>query len=316
MQAPDQAAGKKAKCPKCGSVIPVPTIAEEFEVIDEEPKPAKKAVRIKAVSAKPVDDDEDEGYERRSRKRRDADEDEDYRPRRGKKPVKKSGGIPIWIPIVGGGVFLLLIAVVGVGLVLILGNHGGVLPSTSSTSPTAPKLAPPPPGYTSISEAGICVYLHGNVSGHMLGADQYTVRGTNWNETDHMSEMYAQRTPEFRPSPANKSNVRSAYERASFLTKIRKHTIVSEEEITIGGQPGVVLILKEIPDVWEQDEQQKKFFKNANDRERDRVAKEGKVSAFIYVVNGDWSYCIAVTNKLKDIDPAKIKIITDSVKFY
>jgi hypothetical protein len=75
VNAPDSAAGKRAKCPKCQEVMILPGGAEGFEVVDE-PVPKKKP-RVR------VEEDEDERPTRKSR-RRDEDEDEvdDERPKR------------------------------------------------------------------------------------------------------------------------------------------------------------------------------------------------------------------------------------------
>ncbi|MGL6073531.1 MAG: hypothetical protein ACRC8S_05135 [Fimbriiglobus sp.] len=304
MKAPDHAAGKRVKCPKCGTAIPIPSPEDEFEVIEEAPKPAKKAVKLKPVSTKPIqrDDDDDDDDEPRAKKRLDDDEEEEDRPRKrtkASKKSKKSGGFPMWIPIAGGGVLVLAVVVVGLALL----------------------LSGPPAGYTKINDAGIRIYLHGKVTGTfikhngVISPNLYLVSSDDRDNLDHKCTLYAQRKPDTKPIPATKSNLRDAYSNAFFVQQFLNHTVVSEEDITVGGQPGTMMIIKELPDVWEKDEQQKEFFKERNDRVRARHAREGKVSAFIYVVNGDWAYYISVTNTLKDIDPAKLKIILDSVRF-
>jgi WD40 repeat protein len=93
LSAPDAAAGKKLKCPKCGSPITVPApAAPAFEVVDDPaPAPTKKAAQAEVESA-PVpakkaaraEVDEDERTdERPKRKRSDEDaEEEDAKPRK------------------------------------------------------------------------------------------------------------------------------------------------------------------------------------------------------------------------------------------
>ena len=84
LNAPDTAAGKKVKCPKCGDPITVPTTAGFEEVEDEDAPPVRSKRRI--------EDDEDDRPARSSRRRND-DEDEDDRPRKKKKRPAKSGGL-------------------------------------------------------------------------------------------------------------------------------------------------------------------------------------------------------------------------------
>ena len=314
-------------------------------MVDDEPTPAPAkpvVAKAKPVAAKPVevddddddrprskrksrddDDEEEEDRPRRSssRKRRDDDEEDDDRPRnRGRgKPTKKSGGFPIWIPIAGGGLLLLAVAV---GAVMMFGGGGG----KNGGGGGGLFGGGPPAGFSEINEAGITVYLHGKVNGQFVrdggpnGPPNPNMYSANDNQGpfgsyDHSCMMFAVRETGFKPGPANKVNAKDAYEKGAFIEQLRKFDVVSTEEITIGGQPGVKMIVKEAPDLWEKDEQQKEFFKRQNDEERARIAKEGKVSAFLYVVNGEWKYLITVTNKLNDIDPNKLKTIIDSVKF-
>src|SRR5581483_1241549 len=92
LTAPDAAAGKKVKCPKCGHPVAVPAAAG-FEVVDEEePAPA-------------------------TRPRRRVEDDGDDRPRKGKRKAKKSGGVPVWAWAAGGGVLVagVLVAVLALG---------------------------------------------------------------------------------------------------------------------------------------------------------------------------------------------------------
>jgi Zn-finger nucleic acid-binding protein len=74
VNAPDSAAGKRAKCPKCQGIMILPGGAEEIEVVDE-PAPRKKP-RVQV--------DEEDGDERpRRRNRRDEDDEaEEESPKR------------------------------------------------------------------------------------------------------------------------------------------------------------------------------------------------------------------------------------------
>jgi hypothetical protein len=151
LNAPDAAAGKKVKCPKCQGAIVVPAAAAQFEVVEDEPAPpAKKPVaaaparpRVKAeVEAdgkeedarprkKPVkaaadeDDEEDEKPRKKAKvvaeddeeerkprkKKRDEEEDEDERPRKKKK--KKGGGTSVARTVIGALVLVILLGVAG-----------------------------------------------------------------------------------------------------------------------------------------------------------------------------------------------------------
>jgi hypothetical protein len=120
LNAPDAAAGKTVKCPKCKEplVIPSPEADAGFETVDEPAAPSKKPptpVKVPAVKTDvTVDDGEEEDVKPRAKKMRDDDEDdegEDRRRKKGKgKKKAKAGGSP-----------LLLIGAIA-GFVLLLGG--------------------------------------------------------------------------------------------------------------------------------------------------------------------------------------------------
>lgn len=113
LAAPDHAAGKTVKCPKCQSLMVVPEAEPEFEVVDDgfevvEDKPlmAKRPVRRKRDSD--YDDEDDE-----------VDEDDRPRPRKRRKrkeKVEHHGFFSAEKSIIGsgviGGCITMLIAVV------------------------------------------------------------------------------------------------------------------------------------------------------------------------------------------------------------
>jgi hypothetical protein len=113
LNAPDSAAGKKVKCPKCQTamVVPEPLPAEEaFEVVAE--SPAKKPTAKPVVKAEvTLDDDEDA----KPRKKRVAaeydDDDDDERPRKKKKAA--AGDSMMVRNIIGGVVLVILLGVAG-----------------------------------------------------------------------------------------------------------------------------------------------------------------------------------------------------------
>src|SRR5262245_26890235 len=97
LNAPDSAAGKRVKCPKCQTAMLVPEplpASPEFEVVDEaeaEPvqpkKPVAKPRAVKAVAE--VDDDEDDRPVAKPRAVKavaEVDDDEDDRPRAKRRP--------------------------------------------------------------------------------------------------------------------------------------------------------------------------------------------------------------------------------------
>lgn len=177
LSAPEGAAGKQLKCPKCGALATVPE-----QMVESKPAPPPKPKA--KVTAESVDDD-DEDDRPRSRKRRDDDEDDDDRPRkkkrrddddddeydhdrkRGKRrPARHSGG--------GGGKMAVmigvgLIALIGVGVaIFMLVGKGGL------------GRKAPPPGWKEVNnaEAGVrgffptdpmVVALQGNMFGGFGG---------------------------------------------------------------------------------------------------------------------------------------------------
>ena len=105
LNAPDAAAGKTLKCPKCQSALVVPAVAAapEFEVVDEEPAPAKKPAAAPPAKKKIVVEDDDDDDRPKAKKQRDDDGDDRPRARKrsrdddddededGDRPRKKKG---------------------------------------------------------------------------------------------------------------------------------------------------------------------------------------------------------------------------------
>lgn len=165
LSAPDTAAGKQVRCPKCGAAAPVPSADEP--VVDATPAPKTKPRpvdddddfdRPKKKSRRDDDDDDADERPRKKARRRDDDDDDDDRPRKKKKrksyadddddydhdhprrrPAKRGGGGGGMIAflVVGG---LLLLVVGGVAIFFIVGK-GGLFT----------KKAPPPPGWEQYS---------------------------------------------------------------------------------------------------------------------------------------------------------------------
>lgn len=109
LNAPDGAAGKKVKCPRCQGAIVIPAPAR-FEVVEDEPAPpAKQAVPNDPASARPkakaVLDEEDEG------------EEEEKPRKKGKKKKKRDdeeGGVSMARNIIGAVLLVTLLVIAGI----------------------------------------------------------------------------------------------------------------------------------------------------------------------------------------------------------
>jgi hypothetical protein len=60
LRVPDEHAGRRAKCPACGSVVPIPGPDPVFEVV-EKPKPGAAPPPGQKPATNPDDDDSDDG---------------------------------------------------------------------------------------------------------------------------------------------------------------------------------------------------------------------------------------------------------------
>jgi hypothetical protein len=129
LNAPDSAAGKKVKCPKCQTAMVVPTpLPEEpaFEVVDEPAKKPAAAAKpvVKAKVKAEIEDDgekprkkrvsaeiEDDEKPRKKRQDESDEDEEDDRPRKKKKPA--AGNSNMTRNIIGSVVLLVLLGVAG-----------------------------------------------------------------------------------------------------------------------------------------------------------------------------------------------------------
>lgn len=144
LSAPESAAGKQIRCPKCKAVVAVPAFipAEVVPVVDaavSAPPPAPKPKPKPAVTDDEDDedaprkktsrrDDEDDEDRPRKKKRRAYDDDEDddeedERPRKKKKRKAASGGggARVAVLVLGG---LILLGGIGFGIYLLVGSGG------------------------------------------------------------------------------------------------------------------------------------------------------------------------------------------------
>lgn len=102
LNAPDGAAGKKVKCPKCAGAItiPAPAASADFEVVEDEPAPPPKkpAPAPAAPAKKPVkavveEDDEEEDEKPKKKPVKAAVEVDDEDDEEEKKPKKKAKAV-------------------------------------------------------------------------------------------------------------------------------------------------------------------------------------------------------------------------------
>ena len=150
LNAPDSAAGKRVKCPKCQVLMELPAPEPEYELLDGTPpiiakakpkppskqaieeeddsddRPVRKKQSRRAESDDEPDEDEDEDgrpAKRRAANRRGDEDADDDRPRRkGKKSNRKpkpKSNLPL---IIGIGVGILVLAGGGFGVFMLLNN--------------------------------------------------------------------------------------------------------------------------------------------------------------------------------------------------
>lgn len=93
--APDNTAGKRVKCPKCGAVIPVPPADDGFEVVEDdgfevvdEPPARRRSAEVERPRKERFRDEDDEDDD--CPRRRDEDDDYDDRPAKRKKKKRKA----------------------------------------------------------------------------------------------------------------------------------------------------------------------------------------------------------------------------------
>ena len=231
LSAPDSAAGKQVRCPKCGTPAPVPAFvpAEEQPIVDAIPAPPKPKPKAKPVE---LDDDDDRP---RKKPRRDETDDEDERPRKKKRrddddePPRRrrrkgAGGAS------GGGGKIAIIALVGV---LVLAGVGVGIYLLVGKSASA-KKSPVPPGWQQYTyeQDGLKLYLPKSPSfsgdtvnnfgggfggargqfgmggfggGDLRDADRFaTLRSGDWNDPVRV-ELYAIRFSNKVPSSVRDS---------------------------------------------------------------------------------------------------------------
>ena len=291
VNAPDSAAGKTITCWKCSTAMSVPI--PEADVVDEAPRRAAKVIGTKS---KPRLDDDD-------------DDDNDRPVRR--KPAKKSGSPVPLIALIGGGVLLLGVVAMG-GYLLFGGKKAGLAGGLIGGKA--------PPGYSSVGDSGCgCrLFLPGLGTGSFAhkGMDASSPINPNLYVAACQDEamFVASRTPGFTPG-TSEDQLMKLFEKYPFVVKFKKYDIASKKMISVNGKPGLQFTMIEKPDLWNDTPQNAEFFRDANNREADRVAKEGKRTVVIVTVNGEWGYVITISRNLADPDAHTIKTVLDSVTY-
>lgn len=141
LNVPEAAAGKRVKCPKCQTAIPVPAEFEEIEPDDDRPRKTKRRTEDdepRQSSRRRSEEDNEEDRPVRGKSRRAAeeegDEEDDRKPKK-KKAAKKSN-LPIILVGVAVGLFVMCGGLLAVGYWL----------STPAPSPQLGTRGPQNPG--------------------------------------------------------------------------------------------------------------------------------------------------------------------------
>ena len=328
MKAPDTAAGKRVKCPKCSTPILVPVAEDDFEIVDDEPrKPLKSAVKPVAVD----DDDEvDDRPEKKSRRRDhddDDDDDEEERPRKKKNATAKKKGVPVWAFAIAGVAFVAVIGVVA-ALVLIGGKPESPGTPGALAGPGGTLGPSTPAGYTAVRETdgGFAVFLPGDAK-----KTNAKFNGQNLSELGHFGwkvDEVRDDNPDgkqagassrplaagAKPGTDQNALMQLLTEIDSFVTESEKIAVVSKRAVTLGGKPGIEIKVKE------KAKQRGKpgdngFWDKYDLEERERVAKDGMFTVTYFTHDGNRMYSIRISQKRAFPSDDVLKIIAESFSF-
>ena len=317
INAPDAAAGKRVKCPKCASPILVPA-ADDFEIVDDEPR--RPVMSAKKPVAAEVDDDEEEVVrpKKKSRPRDEDDDEDDERPRK-KNAVVKKKGIPVWIFAVAGVGIFAVIGIVVLFFVLWAKPGGGI----AGGGPGGLLGASTPAGYTAVreTEGGFAVFLPGEAK--KVNA---TVNGQNAADLGHHgwavvggfesgkqgSAWSYPLTAGFTPGTDQDSlkTLLAKYDNSAMANKDGIE-IVGQRMLTLGGKPALELKTKEKARIWSKPGDDG-FWKEKDREEIERVAKDGQYTVKYIVHDGKRVYFITIIQKQEFPTADALKIITDS----
>jgi hypothetical protein len=295
INAPEAAAGKTITCWKCSTVMSV--LIPDADIVS----PRRGTVAAKKSKLRiEVDDDDDDR--------------EDDRPVRRPKAAKKSKSPVLLIAGIGGGILLLGILAVG-GYLLFGGKAGvagGIIPGKA------------PPGYSNVGEVGVrCrAFIPGNAKGNFARTTQDPKSPINPNLYVAMahdeSSFVAHRTPGFTPG-TSEDQLMKRYEEQKFFVMLgewkHKWEIRNKKMITVAGQPALQFTMVERPDIRDNPAGKADFFQDKNDKEKERVAREGKQMVVIVATNGEWTYLIGIIRTLKEPDPETVRTVIESVTF-
>lgn len=141
---PDSAAGKAAKCPRCGAIVPVPGVVEAT-LVSHPPEPEPQPTRGKDEPPRKRhgrNDDADDGDDDRPRTRRRDDADDEARPR--KRPKRVGSGGPSIGLIFGVLAGLLVLGAAGVGVYFIVAKKSTSTKETADAAKGEPGKADHP----------------------------------------------------------------------------------------------------------------------------------------------------------------------------
>ena len=318
MKAPDAAAGKRVKCPKCSTPILVPVAEDDFEIVDVEPRrPVIPAVKKPPV--KIVDEDDEVN--------------EDERPRKKKKKVAaKKKGLPVWM-FAAGGVGLLVLIGIGIAAVVLLtggkpGGSGATSPTNGSGGPGGPggAIGPSTPaGFTAVREpdGGFAVFLPGDAkktnakfNGQYvseLGHFKWAIDAVRSDDPDGKQAAAASRPlpPGAKSGTDQNTLMQMLTEIDSFVTESEKLAVVSKRMVTLGGKPGIEVEVKEKAQqrgtpsetgVWTEIDRE----------ERERVAKAGLHTVTYFTHDGKRIYTIRISQKKAFPTDDELKIVVES----
>ncbi|MBX9625340.1 MAG: zinc-ribbon domain-containing protein [Gemmataceae bacterium] len=335
LNAPDVAAGKRVKCPKCQTLIPVPAASDE-EVDEPTARPSARRPR-------------DEGDDDRPRRRpRDDEDDADDRPRpKRRRAAAGSGGVPVWAWAVGG---VGLLAAAGVVLWLTVGGKGGEVRPLDATAPKPgdgavgvdraerkelkpgekveggrsvglPTVEPGPDGWAKVDDPvhGVRVELPGRAFSVAMAANDRKAaadRGYNQAEWSAMMDraegkaevlMYRRTTPD--PYPSDPAGLWDAFDKTQLRSTRLDTTPPTTAPATVDGRPAAEVRYRGVT------------FKERSARaglgaadEPDDPTDVPDSTVIRVVADRRWLYAVRLTFHARKPDEAVMKRVFESVK--
>lgn len=333
LNAPDAAAGKRVKCPKCQALIPVPAATPAFEEVEDE-APAKPSAR------RPRGEEQDD--DRPHRRPRD-DRDDDDRPRKRRKPPARSGGVPaaVWVALGLG-----LVAAAGVGGWLAFGRKDGEVRPLDAAAPKPgdgalgvdpvqrkelkpgekveggravglPTVEPGPDGWAKVDDPahGVKVELPGRAFSVAMAANDKKVaadRGYNkaeWSATMDRATgkaevlMFRRTTPD--PYPSDPAGLWDAFDKTQLRSARLNTTKETVAPATLAGRPAAEVRYRDTT-FKERAGGDGGVFKDDDDIPDHTVIR--------VTSDGRWLYVVRLTFHQRKPDDAVLKRVFESVK--